>query len=843
MLKRNYVLLFLIFSILIFPTISAKSFAITNYDINYTLEQSGIVSVSEKLDYKLSGCYRELFLQRPNLEILNPSGYCQGAACSFEYKQTNTESGDPELILKGNFCDITVTANFNYNLVHQIRALEDGTQFYYQVYPGKTSVSTNTKISISFPGDLNQTTRFIHSRNYQSSATESKLTISKSVAAYEIIEVNILMPKAWFIEDNLYRYKDVNYTQAQIIQQEQNWQEEYDKYNQNQSITSSRMKYAINNYDINYILNTSGIIEVSEKIDYTVNDCLTQLSIQRPNDITNPSGYCVGATCNFSYKTKNTLSGYPELILDGNFCNINVTAYFNYNLEKEISGLLDGTQLRFDIYRNKMGVPTNINISMFFPGDANKVTTFFYPSDYLAKTDGNVLLYERAVNEFDTVYLLAVMPKEWFDQNNIYYQSNYTVSQIIEAEEQKLKLQEEQRLKIEEARLKQIEEQRLILEEQRLNQYSKVNQNFMPGIKSQEPNTDWLLNFLLYSGILVVILLIIWFIFGRDYSPEQVNYLGIYERDLPGDDDPLKAHYLITGEFSKDWFSSAILYLVWKKQYNLEKRKDNYFLIRNKSIKLGNLPSYIMKIDKFLNKHYPEGEIDLDLLKKRLKSQSLFSEDYRQNYKKIIAQGYDFTVLYQKIYTEYDSWFNKKSKLFDQKGYIIATSIFSIFIVFSFFFNSAIFVMSIIVTILGSVILLLIPRLFKFRLIFGKFSKEGRIKNLQWTNFKKYITDFSLMRAHPPQHVILWEEYMVYATAFGVAKKTSKVLEIVMPQEIRSNQMVATYSGFSSISSDFSGVGGFSGSGGSAGGGGGFGGGGGGGFGGGGGGGGGAGAR
>ena len=76
MLKRNQILLFLVFALFIFPTVSLWSFEITNYDINYTLEQSGLISVSEKLDYKLSGCYKELFLQRPNLEIIDPSGYC-----------------------------------------------------------------------------------------------------------------------------------------------------------------------------------------------------------------------------------------------------------------------------------------------------------------------------------------------------------------------------------------------------------------------------------------------------------------------------------------------------------------------------------------------------------------------------------------------------------------------------------------------------------------------------------------------------------------------------------------------------------------------------------------------
>lgn len=114
-----------------------------------------------------------------------------------------------------------------------------------------------------------------------------------------------------------------------------------------------------------------------------------------------------------------------------------------------------------------------------------------------------------------------------------------------------------------------------------------------------------------------------------------------------------------------------------------------------------------------------------------------------------------------------------------------------------------------------------------FNTIFGRFSKEGRIKNLQWSNFKKYITDFSLIKDHPPKHVILWEEYMVYATAFGVAKETAKALKTAMPEQLSENQDFVSYSTFAT--SSFSTSLGYSSSSGGGGGGGGFGGGGGGG--------------
>lgn len=576
MLKRNYVLLFLIFSILIFPTISAKSFAITNYDINYTLEQSGIVSVSEKLDYKLSGCFKELYLQRPNLEITNPGGYCQGAACSFEYKQTNTESGDPELILKGNFCDITVTANFNYNLVHQIRALEDGTQFYYQVYPGKTSVSTNANINITFPQniDSNQMTQFIHSKYYQSNITENALNISKHVYSYEIIEVNILMPKEWFIEDNLYHYPNRTYTKEQVIQEEQNWQEGYTQY-------------------------------TAENV--------------------------------------------------------------------------------------KIEAPISITILYFF--------------------------------------LLFIFP--------------------------------------------------------------------------------------------ILLLLFIWLIFGRDIPENKTGYFGIYERELPGIEDPIQAHYFITGKISDNCFSSAIMYLVWKKQYELVKVSEKslfalekYNLIKVKNAKKVELPSYVSKVADFFWVYYPDGEVNLKDFRTGYLSSKKSTGGLFANFDKILEFQNSFRDLQKEIKKDLNDW-SKKNKYFDKTGVIVANVLIIAHITLGFWIINIIFYkylfpdwvvgcfwLFIFILILGNIISKIPNNRFNanFSVIFGRFSKEGRIKNLQWTNFKKYITDFSLIKKHPPQHVILWEEYMVYATAFGVAKEAAKALKTAMPEQLSKNQNFIIYSTFATSS-------------------------------------------
>lgn len=365
------------------------------------------------------------------------------------------------------------------------------------------------------------------------------------------------------------------------------------------------------------------------------------------------------------------------------------------------------------------------------------------------------------------------MPKEWFSQDNLYHYPNrtYTKEQVI-AEEQNW--------------------------QQGYNQYTTEN------VKTETTLATRILIYSIFFIIPFLLLFIIWLIFGRDIPENKTGYFGMYERDLPGPEDPVQANYLITGKFSKDWFSSAIIYLVWKKQYDLEKRKNKYFLIRNKNIKQVSLPSYIDKIDNFLVKYYPSGEVDLDLLKKSLKLPTVLAVDKIGNWSSLAAMRADFSLLYNKIHLEYEHWFHHKSKLFNEIGYVIAT------IVYVFCFIGLFIYLGVLQTfiiprgflffLIALVILILIPVFFKFKLIFGKFKKEGRIKNLQWTNFKKYITDFSLMKEHPPKHVVLWEEYMVYATAFGVAKEAAKALKTAMPENLSKNQNFVVYSTFATSS-------------------------------------------
>lgn len=61
-------------------------------------------------------------------------------------------------------------------------------------------------------------------------------------------------------------------------------------------------------------------------------------------------------------------------------------------------------------------------------------------------------------------------------------------------------------------------------------------------------------------------------------------------------------------------------------------------------------------------------------------------------------------------------------------------------------------------------------------------TEQGEIERQQWKGLKKYMEDFSMLNDKEIPDLILWEKYLVYATAFGISDKVVKQLKIVYPQ-------------------------------------------------------------
>jgi uncharacterized membrane protein len=550
---------------------------------------------------------------------------------------------------------------------------------------------------------------------------------------------------------------------------------------------------AINNYDINYNINENGIINVSETIEYSLKGVYSELYLQKPTSlkIINATGYCINKKCDFRHDLTNTPTGEQELVLKSRYSNDTVTVNFSYDIVNVINKLQDGKfQFYYFLYGKDTAYPTNLNISLKIPGNFKNTEYFIHSKDYNLEIIDNQMFISKKVFAHEPIEINLLMPSNYFIKTEYINQDNLTSAQVIE------------------------------LEENWQKEYKSYSRKYIPLFSK---NTQKIIAILLII-FLSVFIFWVWKRHGRELSRKEVSFFQEYQRDIPyKEHDPILANFFLNEKFTQYWFSSAIMFLVWKGVYLLEKEDDDYFLKRtNKEVKV--FPE-IKKVDSFLKKYFKNKKFNVNEIEDRIRGKISF----KKNIFKQSRENKEFQNSFLKLYKDIKQ--KTEKSFFDNKDYYIkkGKTIVGLFIVFyaAFILLTYIFLetrLSYFITINFRYLILLAIIFVVFYRHFGKFTKKGRIINLKWQGFKKYITDFSDIKNHPPRHVILWEEYLVYATAFGISKEVVKNIKTILPQEYNTNTKLAVFSGFV-VSNSFSKMNNISSSGGSSGRGGGFGGG------------------
>ncbi|MCE5223469.1 DUF2207 domain-containing protein [bacterium] len=60
-------------------------------------------------------------------------------------------------------------------------------------------------------------------------------------------------------------------------------------------------------------------------------------------------------------------------------------------------------------------------------------------------------------------------------------------------------------------------------------------------------------------------------------------------------------------------------------------------------------------------------------------------------------------------------------------------------------------------------------------------TQSGREEFSKWKAFKSFMSDFSNLKEYGPKSLIIWERFLVYATAFGIASVVLKALKVMAP--------------------------------------------------------------
>ena len=66
------------------------------------------------------------------------------------------------------------------------------------------------------------------------------------------------------------------------------------------------------------------------------------------------------------------------------------------------------------------------------------------------------------------------------------------------------------------------------------------------------------------------------------------------------------------------------------------------------------------------------------------------------------------------------------------------------------------------------------------------YTQKGVNESKMWKGLKKYMEDFSMLDKRDIPEIVIWEHFLVYATAFGIADKVIKQLKAVYKELGRS---------------------------------------------------------
>jgi uncharacterized membrane protein len=77
--------------------------------------------------------------------------------------------------------------------------------------------------------------------------------------------------------------------------------------------------------------------------------------------------------------------------------------------------------------------------------------------------------------------------------------------------------------------------------------------------------------------------------------------------------------------------------------------------------------------------------------------------------------------------------------------------------------------------------------------VLGKWTAKGRLFELKWNSFKRYLADYSMIEQHSPQSLIVWESFLVYGIVLCVADKVIKAMQLKIPDFEHTKNMGVFY--------------------------------------------------
>ena len=311
-----------------------------------------------------------------------------------------------------------------------------------------------------------------------------------------------------------------------------------------------------------------------------------------------------------------------------------------------------------------------------------------------------------------------------------------------------------------------------------------INKNAKDEIRSMQQNEENTQNLFSTIGSIVNYLMLalcaiplaVYYKFGRE---PKTDYQGIYEHEPPTDDSPAFVNALMGG-FGKDIgdvdqkaFQATIMDLINRGNLGVASEEDTEFtkstFLTIKSTE--GMERYERELVNILKAYELDGRISFSYMEDCLKeeNQARGFQDKYDNW----CENFKNDYLPDEVLSEYFDETGSDYMNFFGIGAIVLAIIVGLLSMFLHFRGDFITMMVAIFFGIVGIACLVLPSG-----IGGKYTLKGMLFAQRWDKFKKFLKDYSLIKEHPPESIAIWNKYLVYATALGVADEVYKSMKM-----------------------------------------------------------------
>ncbi len=325
--------------------------------------------------------------------------------------------------------------------------------------------------------------------------------------------------------------------------------------------------------------------------------------------------------------------------------------------------------------------------------------------------------------------------------------------------------------------------QKILDEEERFGKESESEEE-IPGI-------ILFLAFLSVFGFpLVIIILFVYFYNKYGREPKSLEQNFIYYRDIPYKYGPAVAASILEWGTQQNDVTATFMDLVRRKFFKIEEVQKEKFL----GIFGDNKDYVITNLNKLTEELKPYEKKVFDLFSENMAGGKISMNDFQKK----VSSNYkyaNFFMEWQKLVSDEV----KSLNLIDNTGRDKFLKWGGIVLVVSFVLTFLSFGIAMFGAIISTFAYAILAYGFKGAL--PRRTQEGAEHCAKWAGLKKFLTDFGLMKEKMPKQIYLWDQYLVYATAFGIAEQVSKYMDTQFPVEQRRRSALYTGGAFGIYSS------------------------------------------